>query len=82
MGIGASSFLGVQSPASGIERQASNFKHIIYRDFCLVSPRQSLSNIIFHLINQYPEEYLLMSFLLFPADLIWKNSLVMFKAAD
>lgn len=72
MGIGASSFLGVQLPASGIETPASYYKQAIYRDFCLVSPRKSIGTIIFGLINQFPEEYLLTSFSLFPADLMWK----------
>lgn len=79
MGVGASSFLGVQSPASGIETQ---YKQAMYRDFCLACPGENICNIIFGLINQFPEEYLLTSFSLFPENLIRNNCLVMFKAVD
>lgn len=82
MGIGASSFLRVQSPASGVEKQISYYKQAVCRALCLVSPWKSISNFIFALINQFLEEYLLTSFLLSPADLIWKNNSVMFKMVD
>lgn len=79
MGTGASSFLGVQSPATGVEKQISYYKEAICRALCLVSPWKSITNFLFDLINQFLGEYLLMSFLLFLVDLIWKYSLVTFK---
>lgn len=82
MGIGASSFLGVQSPASEIEKQISYYNQALCRAFGLVFPLENISNFIFGIINQFPEKYLLTSFLLFSADLIWKNSLAMFKMED
>ena len=57
----------------------SYYKQAMYRDFYLACPRENICNIIFDLINQFPEEYLLTSFLLFPENLIWNNHLVMFK---
>lgn len=82
MGTGASSFLGVQSPASGVEKQIAYYKQGVCRVFCLVFPWKSISNFIFDLISQVLGGYLLTSFLLSTADLIWKNSLVMFETVD
>ena len=52
----------------------SYYKQAMYRDFCLACPRENICNIIFSLINQFPEEYLLTSFLLLPENLIWNKS--------
>lgn len=64
MGVGASSFLGVQSPASGVEEQIAYYKQAVCGAFCFVSPWKSISNFIFDLISQFLEEYSLTSFLL------------------
>lgn len=70
MGIGANSFLGVQSTTSGVEKQISYYKQAICRALCLVPPWKSISNFLFDIINQFLGEYFLMSFLLFPEDLM------------
>lgn len=56
MGIGASWILGVQSPASGIEKQISYYNQATCRAFCLVSPSEKYQQFHTGLRNQFPEK--------------------------